>query len=71
MYLSELDFGDNLRIIVCPQCSRSISVESAENGALMWNTMQVINQGDFFALHNFSTFDDNSKISINTTTLPG
>ena len=58
MRLSDLDFGDSLKIIVCHQCNRSISVEADENGALVWKTLKVVNQGDFYALHQFSTSDD-------------
>ncbi len=49
--LSDLDFGDNLRLLVCHQCGRSVSVEADESGALLWGTMTVLNQGDFWALH--------------------
>lgn len=57
LHLSDLDFGDNLKIIVCHECDRSIAVEADENGAFMWKTMQIVNQGDFYALHQFSTFE--------------
>ncbi len=55
LILSDLDFGDDLRLLVCHQCNRSLSVEATENGAFVWTTLKLINQGDFFALHWFSS----------------
>ena len=67
MHLSNLDFGDNMKIIVCHQCDRSIAVEADENGVFIWKTMQVVNQGNFYAMHRFSTSED---VSISTSVRP-
>jgi hypothetical protein len=55
LHLSALDFGDSLRLLVCHDCGRSLSVEANEDGALMWRTLKVVNQGDFYALHRYGT----------------
>ncbi len=64
MHLSDLDFGDSLKIIVCHQCNRSMSVEADENGALMWKTLKIVNQGDFYSLHQFFTPGDHTNFSM-------
>jgi len=58
MHLSDLDFGDDLKIFVCHQCGRSISVKASEDGELMWETLNIVSQGDFYALHQFFTSGD-------------
>jgi len=70
MHLSNLDFGDNLKIIVCHQCNRSMSVEAGENGAFLWNTLKVVNQGDFYALHQFSSSEDHANFSMSVNISP-
>jgi len=44
-----------MRILVCYECGRSMSVESTKNGAMLWATREVINQGDFHILHEYAT----------------
>ena len=55
LHLSETDYGDDLRILVCYECSRSVSVKSTKSGAMLWATREVINQGDFYVLHEYAT----------------
>lgn len=57
LQMSDFDFGDNIKTIVCYECGRSISVEADENGVILWKTMKITRQGDFFALHKFATED--------------
>jgi len=64
--LSNMDFGDDLKILVCHQCAKSVAVEATEQGIPLWETMKVINQGDFFSLHAYSFFENNGSISIST-----
>ncbi len=55
LHLSPIDFKDKIRIIACHDCGRSLSIEADAKGHLLWETMKVINQGDFEALHTFGT----------------
>jgi len=55
MNLSDIDFNDSIRIITCHDCGRSLSVKADENGHLDWQTLKVIGQGDFNALHKFGS----------------
>ena len=70
MHLSDMDFGDNLKTIVCHQCGRSISVEADENGALMWKTLKIVNQGDYYAQHQFFTSEDHTNFSMSVEISP-
>ena len=55
MNIESQNFNDNLKIIVCHECGRSLSFDSDENGNLVPGSMKVISQGDFFAIHTFGS----------------
>ena len=53
--LSNLDFGDSLKIFVCDICGYSVSFHADENGNLLPESLQRGNPGNFNASHGFST----------------
>lgn len=53
LYLSPLHTSDNLKLLICHQCGRSLSIETTKTGALNWPTLKLIHQGNFFAIHHF------------------
>ena len=51
MRLSEIDFGDDIKLLICDQCGRSVSYDTDDNGRFI---VKVVNQGDFNASHQFA-----------------
>ena len=59
MRLSKIDFGDDIKLLICDQCGRSVLYDTDENGGVL---MEIVNQGDFFAQHNFT--EDGLSIEV-------
>lgn len=53
MRQATLDFGDNLVLIVCDICGRSISFDSDDKGNLVPESLKFLNQGDLYVTHSF------------------
>ena len=70
LHLSKLDFGDNLRTIVCHDCGRSISIETDDNGFFKGETLKIESKGDPYATHNFSITPEGISLSISSTVVP-
>ena len=66
MRLSDLDFGDDLLIIVCDICGRSLSFDSDKKGIWVPESMKIINEGDYDAGHTFYIGPIGFALSVST-----